>query len=332
MNRKPVRCARFGVLALSSVWLLLSAGGCHKQEADTSGLIHVQLQTDWYPQPEHGGFYDAVVKGYYKAEGLDVKILPGGPYGASGPLVASGKIQFAMDSSDHILQAIANNDEPLVAIAATMQRDPQGIMVHAESPVKTWADLDGRSVAVRPGSTWWEFIVQKFHLQHVKEMPLTYSVANFVRDPNYMQQCFLTSEPYFAQGAGTPARVLLNADAGYAPYRVMITSRVYLAAHPDVVAKFTRASIRGWRDYMQDPAAANALIDKLNPAMNRDWAKYSYEQLKQGNFVTGDDPSGALVGHLDPARWTTMYQQLLALHVLNHPIDPTTAYTTQFIP
>jgi len=311
---------------------LLALTSCHHEPPDTSGLIHVSLQTDWYPQPEHGGFYDALVKGYYKAEGLDVKILPGGPFASTAALVAAGKIQFAMDSSDHIMQGIANNDEPLVAIAATMQNDPQGIMVHAESPIHTWADIEGHTIAVRPGSTWWDFLVQRFHLKNVREVPLTYSVANFVRDPTYAQQCFLTSEPYFAQGAGTPARVLLNSDAGYAPYRVVETSRVYLNAHPDVVAKFTRATIRGWRDYMQDPAAANALIQKLNPAMNRDWARYSYEQLKKGNFVTGPDTSGAQIGHFDPARWTTMANQLNALHVLNKPIDPTTAYTTQFIP
>lgn len=312
---------------------LLALTSCHREPPpDTSGLIPVSLQTDWYPQPEHGGFYDALVKGYYKAEGLDVKILPGGPFANPEPLVASGRIQFGMQSSDHILEAIANSGEPVVAVAATMQSDPQGIMVHADSPIHSWADLEGSTVAVRPGSTWWEFIVQRFHLTHVHEVPLTYSVANFVRDPNYIQQCFLTSEPYFAQGAGVPARVLLNSDAGFSPYRVWYTSRDYMQQHPDVVARFTRASIRGWRDYMQDPAAANALIQKLNPAMNRDWARYSYEQLKKGNFVTGPDTSGAQVGHFDPARWTTMVNQLMALHVLNKPIDPTTAYTTQFIP
>ena len=54
-------------------------GGCRKQPA-SNGLTPVTLQTDWYPQPEHGGFYDAQIRGYYKDEGLDVTILPGGPY------------------------------------------------------------------------------------------------------------------------------------------------------------------------------------------------------------------------------------------------------------
>jgi NitT/TauT family transport system substrate-binding protein len=314
--------------AIAPALLCFAAVGCHTQHHN--GLIPVTFQADWYPQPEHGGFYDALAKGYYKAEGLDVTILPGGPYVADEALVASGKIQFAMQSSDHVLQSIANANEPLLAIGATMQSDPQGIMLHADSPVHTWTDLNGHTVAVRAGATWWEFIVEHFHLDHVREIPLTYSVANFVQDPVYMQQAFVTSEPFFANQAGVKTRFLLNRDAGYDPYRVFFTSKDYATEHPEIVAKFTRASIRGWKDYMQDPSVANALIEKLNPAMSKQWAAYSYNALKSGNFVTGSDTTGAQIGKFDPARWNTMYQQLLALHVLNRAIDPSSAYTMQY--
>ncbi len=317
-------------LALLALALVLPLTGCRAPQ-HTSGGVPITFQADWYPQPEHGGFYDALAKGFYKDEGLDVKILPGGPYVNDEALVASGSIQFAMQSSDHILQAIANAGEPLVAIGATMQHDPQGIMVHAGSPVHTWTDLNGRTVALRPGSTWWEFLVHRFNLDRVHQIPLTYSVASFIRDPNYIQQAFLTSEPYFAERAGAPVRVLLNSDAGYDPYRVFFTSRAYLQQHPDIVAKFTRASIRGWRDYMQDPTVANKLVESLNPAMSRDWARYSYDSLKKGNFITGPDSSGAQVGRFDPARWNTLYEQMRDLHVLNRAIDPTSAYTTRFL-
>jgi len=320
---------RLRPLPIAALLLPLVLTGC-RAHRDSNGLTPVSFQADWYPQPEHGGFYDALAKGYYRQEGLDVTILPGGPYVADEALVASGKIQFAMNSSDHVLESIANSGEPIVAIGATMQHDPQGIMVHAASPVQTWVDLNGRTVAVRPGSTWWEFITGKYHLDKVHEIPATYSVANFIQDPEYIQQGFLTSEPYFAAKGGAPARFLLNRDAGYDPYRVFFTSQSFAREHPDVVAKFTRASIRGWKDYMQDPAVANALIQKLNPAMSADWAAYSYKTLKQGNFITGEDPTGAQTGTFDPARWQTMYDQLRALGVIKQPIDPATAFSTQF--
>ena len=57
--------------------------------------------------------------------------------------------------------------------------------------------------------------------------------------------------------------------------------------------KFVRASLRGWRDYMNDPTAANETISKLNPAMSRDQMAFTYQALKDGHFITGSDPSGS---------------------------------------
>ena len=122
-----LRIITAGLLGISLV-----LAGCGKQRA-SSGLTPVTLQTDWYPQPEHGGFYDALIRGYYKDEGLDVTILPGGPYANSDQLVSVGTVQFGMGSSDHTLEAI-DNGVPLVAVGATMQHDPQAVMVHGSNP------------------------------------------------------------------------------------------------------------------------------------------------------------------------------------------------------
>jgi NitT/TauT family transport system substrate-binding protein len=315
-------------VCLAGIGLILA--GCHRQTS--GGLTPVTLQTDWYPQPEHGGFYDAQIRGYYKEEGLDVTILPGGPYNNSDQQVASGAVQFAMGSSDHVLQVIANG-APLVAIAATMQHDPQALMVHADSPVHTFQDLDGHAVAIRLGaSTWFDYLVKRYNLKDVREIPATYSVANFLRDPGYIQQIFVTSEPFFVRQAGVPLRTMLISETGYNPYRVFVTSRQFLQQHPEVVAKFVRASLRGWRDYLKNPTDINAAIAKLNPAMSIAQMQFSYEALRDQHFITGDDASGAELGNFDPARWTSMYQQLLELKVIQKPFDPAIAYTMQFMP
>jgi NitT/TauT family transport system substrate-binding protein len=319
------RCA--ASLCLAGICLLFS--GCRKS-SDAGGLIPVKLQTDWYPQPEHGGFYDALLRGYYKNEGLDVSILPGGPYTNSDQQVSLGAVQFAMGSSDHVLQVVGNG-LPLVAVAATMQHDPQGLMVHEESPVHSFQDLDGHTIAIRVGlSTWFDFLVKHYQLKDVREIPATYSVADFLQDPKYIQQVFVTSEPYFARQAGVKVRTLLISQTGYDPYRVMVTSRPYLAQHPEVVEKFVRASLRGWKDYLEHPEDVNAEIAKLNPAMSIPLMKFSYEALRDQHFITGDAPNGADLGHFDPARWANMYQQLTQLKLIQKQFDPTTAYTLQF--
>ena len=326
--RFPIAGALF--LALFPAILLQS---CSKSASKTAtpGLTKVTLQADWYPQPEHGGFYTALAKGYYKEEGLDVSILPGGPYVAGPQLVAGGTVQFGMGSSDNLLEAIGDG-QPLIAVAATMQRDPQGIMVRKDSPIHNFSDLDGQTVAVKPGSTWFRYLAKRYHLSHIQEIPATYSVANFVADPHYIQQAFATSEPFFAQRAGVETRVLLISDAGYNPYRVMFTSQQFLREHPDVVRRFVRASLRGWRDYLTDPTAAHATIAALNPALNADWMQFTWRALRDGRFVSGEDASGDHLGQMTAERWTAIYQQLFDLKMFASPFDPTSAYTLQFVP
>jgi NitT/TauT family transport system substrate-binding protein len=307
--------------------LALLAVGCHR--SSETGLPKVILQADWYPQPEHGGFYTALVNGYYKDEGLDVIIQPGGPYVSVEQQVATGAAQFGMGTSDKALESIADG-QPLVAVAATMQHDPQGIMVRKDSPIHSFADLNGHTVAIKTGSTWFQYIQKRYNL-NVRETPAMMNVANFVADPNYIQQCFATSEPFFARQAGIETRVMLTSDAGYSPYRVMFTTRDYLAQHPDLVAKFVRASLKGWGEYLNDPAAAHAAIAKLNPALNPEWMQFTWQALRDGHFVTGDAASGAKLGQMESGRWSTMYQQLLDLKVIDKQFDPATAYTLQFV-
>ena len=309
----------------------LSTQGCRHADTSGGGLTKVILQADWYPQPEHGGFYTALAKGYYKDEGLDLSILPGGPYVTVEQQVSVGAAQFGMGSSDKVMESISGG-QPLIAVAATMQHDPQGIMVRKDSPIHSFADLNGHSVAIKVGeSTWFEFLTKRYQLNNVRVVPAMMNVANFVADPNYIQQAFATSEPYFAHQAGVETRVLLVSDAGYSPYRVMYTTRDFLKQHPEDVAKFVRASIKGWKDYLNDPSAAHAMIAKLNPALNPEWMQFTWQQLRDGHFVAGDDPTGAQLGQMDPKRWSTMYEQLVDLKVIGNRFDPTTAYTLQFL-
>jgi hypothetical protein len=60
--------------------------------------------------------------------------------------------------------------------------------------------------------------------------------------------------------------------------------------------------------------------------------KFSYEGLRDQHFIAGEAPNGSDLGRFDPARWTSMYQQLLDLKVITKPFDPTIAYTMRFMP
>jgi NitT/TauT family transport system substrate-binding protein len=92
-----------------------------------------------------------------------------------------------------------------------------------------------------------------------------------------------------------------------------------------------RASIRGWKAYLADPSATNAYLLKLNPALNPQQEQFTADALREGHFVTGEDPSGALTGHMTAARWQTTYEQLKSLNILHGPVDPTATYSLNFV-
>ena len=56
----------------------------------------ITYMTNWYAQAEHGGYYQALVSGLYKKEGLDATIRMGGPQVNGMQLLAAGQIDCYM--------------------------------------------------------------------------------------------------------------------------------------------------------------------------------------------------------------------------------------------
>lgn len=327
-----MRYLRFLSAASTAIFALaLLLAGCRSQQSPTNnGLTPVRLQLDWYPQPEHGGFFTAALQGYYKAEGLDVTLLPLPQYGSVAQLVSTGKADFGLGSSDQILEWDSNG-LPLIAVAATMQHDPQAVMVHKDSPVHDFKDLEGHTIAAQTGATWLKYVVSRYNLHEVRQIQSTLSIANFLADPDYIQQIFITSEPFFAKQAGADVRTFLISSSGYDPYRVQFTKQDFVAQHSDVVTRFVRASVRGWQEYLRNPGPTNEYLLKLNPALNPAQEAYTAQALRDGGFITGGDPSGPQTGRMTAARWQTSYEQLKSLGILHGPIDPATAYSLKFV-
>jgi NitT/TauT family transport system substrate-binding protein len=295
----------------------------------TDALKKIRFQLDWYPDAERGGYICAAVNGYYRAAGLDVDILPASPGIGTLTALLSRSVDLCMAPGDQVLISRAQG-LPLVAVMATMQHDPQGIMVHADSPVKSFADLEGRTIAVAPGVSWFLYITQKYHLTHVRELPVNFGVANFLIDPNYIQQVFVTSEPYVCEQQHVKVRTLLIKDSGCDPYRVVAASDQFLARDPAAVQAFVTASIHGWKTYLADPAATDAEIRRQNPEMTQGLLDFSRNTLIKDGFVAGDPAKGEAIGRLDPARFLAQYKILRGLGIISSDYDYTAAFTTKF--
>ena len=319
------RPPRLWCLALAVLVLGACARGPEQPAPAPASAVprtRVVLQTDWFPQGEHGGFYQALAAGHYAAAGLDAELWPGGPGAGIRLKVARGDADFGMLRADDVLLA-ASRGLPLVMVMATLQHEPLALMVHANSPVRAFPDLAGRTVIGNVGMAWFPYLERRFGITFEKRQN-TYGLGEFLSRPELIQQVMVTNEPYFARAQGRDVRWLGLAESGYDPYHVVVARRSLVRDRPDLVRAFVQASIRGWHEYLTgDPAAADALILQRNPQMSEGLLAHSRRELIAGRFVTGDPDRGERIGRLDPARLAALATQLRELGILEAPLDLT---------
>jgi NitT/TauT family transport system substrate-binding protein len=323
------------LLSLLAVTVLAVLTSCGKKAEPApvapNALVKVRFQTDWFPQPEHGGYYQALAKGYYAEEGLDVEILPGGPNAQVMSSVAVGRADLGMTNGDDVIVAVARG-VPIRMVGAEMQRDPQGILFHTEHPLRDLHDLQGKTIMAGAGSTWVQVLHKKMGIEF-NLIPLLGDLARFMNDPAFIQQCFVTNEPFFAHQRGANVGALLIANDTYEPYRVMFTGKDYLAQHPDIVARFVRASVRGWTDYLTgDPTAGNQLLAAKRNDLSPELLAYSIKAMNDYKLVAGDPAKGEFIGQLTEARLLKQITLLQEVGVLDKPIAVADVATFDFIP
>ncbi|WP_427309250.1 ABC transporter substrate-binding protein [Cupriavidus sp. H39] len=299
--------------------------------ASALALDKVVFLTSWYAQAEHGGFYQAVATGLYKKYGLDVQIRMGGPQVNGMQILSSGQADFLMGYDLQVLKSVEQG-VPVTTVGASMQTDPQGMMTHED--VKSLADLKTRTILVSTSgrTTWWPWLRGKYKLDESQSRVYTFNLQPFFADPNAAQQAYASSELFSADKAGVKARFFLFADDGYPPYgTTIVTMDKTVREKPDLIARFVRASMEGWKSYLADPAPANALIKRDNPNMKDDQLAYGLDKLKQFRMITGGDAATQGIGVMTDARWRKTRDFMVEVGLLKADLDWKRAYTTQFV-
>jgi NMT1/THI5 like protein len=220
-----IRRIAFGLLTSAATVLLLAGCGSKSDVSSptsgATGLTRVRFQTDWYAQPEHGGFYQALAKGFYREAGLDVEILVGSPGPTVPQKMMGGAADIGMGASDSIMVNI-HNGLPLVIISASMQHDPQAILLHEENPVNSFPELNGKAIMAVPGSNWIDYLKAQYGIDF-KLIPMNYSLAQFMTDKNFIQQCFIRRAsrrtPQSSPAASISVSTPMKTPAGIAPHR-----------------------------------------------------------------------------------------------------------------
>jgi NitT/TauT family transport system substrate-binding protein len=289
----------------------------------------IRFLTSWFAQAEHGGFYQALATGLYEKAGLDVSIAMGGPQVNGMQLLVGGAADIVMGYDIQVLKGVQNG-LPVTTIATSFQSDLQGLMTHPD--IGGLADLQGHRILIASTahSTFWPWLRQRFGFSDNQAGPDTFNLQPFLLDPTVAMQAYPSSEPFEAAKSGAKVKFFLFADDGYPPYgTTMVTTNGFLAANPVASRAFVRASLLGWKDYLVNPAPANALIKRANPQMQDDQIAFAVARMKAMNVLGKGDAATKGIGTMTAARWQQTYEFLVAGNVLAPSTDWRAAFTTQ---
>ncbi|TMV53934.1 ABC transporter substrate-binding protein, partial [Thioclava sp. BHET1] len=225
---------------------LALAAGLTLAAGAAQALDKVSFGTNWLPEAEHGGYYQAVADGTYKACGLDVTIVPGGPQVNNQAMLMAGRITFNMAGNLLIPFSAVKEGIPIKVVAADFQKDPQILMTHP-GKVKTFAEI-GKLPKLFIGDngyqSYYQWLISAYGFKADHRVPYTFNSAPFIADAASAQQGYVTSEPYAVEMQGKfKPDVWLLADNGWStPATLIETMQATIDTHPAWVKCFVEGS------------------------------------------------------------------------------------------
>ena len=300
-------------------------------------LDRLSFYTDWRAQAEHGGFYQAVAAGLYKARGLEVDLRQGGPSLNIGQMLLAGRVDMVMSNSFEAFTYVRVG-APFFTIAAIFQKDPQVLIAHPGSGFDSFEKMKGRPLLISNGSrsTFWPYLRKKYGLSDAQLRPYNFNMSPFLADPQAIQQGFVSSEPFsIAEALGKQPEVMLIADAGFSAYQTTIAiSRKLAREKKDLIQRFVDATLQGWAQYLKGgPSieAANELIKKDNPEQTDDRILHAIKKLNESGIVRSGDALTGGIGAMSDRRWADFYHSMTDVEVLPKGLDVRQAYTLDFV-
>jgi NitT/TauT family transport system substrate-binding protein len=296
----------------------------------------VTFGTDWLAQAEHGGFYQALARGFYTRAGLDVTIRQGGPQVNVTQNIAAGVVDFQMGSEAFFPLSFVQEKVPVTTVAAFFQKNPRVLISHPGQGNDRLEDLKGKpiliSAAARTG--FWAWLKARYGYTDAQIRPYTFNMTPFLADKRAIQQGFVTSEPYsIEREGGFKPHLILIADHGFESYSTMVLAqRRTIRERADVVRAFVNASIEGWYDYMYgDPKPGNDLILRENREMNQAQLDFSIDAMKRFGIVDSGDSVSRGIGAMTEARWGAFWESIKDTGLYPADLAWRDAFTTEFV-
>ena len=319
----------FAILPVIAVLVLLTLGCQIKELEKPPDEVTVQLQ--WFHGAEFAGFYAADQNGYYADEGLKVDLLPRPKPGTDliAPVIDEG-VTFGMISGAGLLSA-RSSDKPVIAIASIYRRNPLVFMTLADSGISRPQDFPGRTMRKQggPGGATFNSIMMRLDLDpdSVHKIDTGFDLAPFLSGEVEIWPSYLTDQVLIVQKQGYEVNLILPDDYGIHLYAdTLFTTERLIREKPDLVLRFLRATLRGWRWAVENPGDAGRMVLTFDPKAD-EAHQIDVMNASVPLIHTGEDQ----VGWMRDDLWRGMHQILLEQGALNQAVDLDKVYTMEFL-
>ncbi|CAN5294359.1 ABC transporter substrate-binding protein [soil metagenome] len=307
-------------IAAAAAATALALSGCSApaptDTASSGALTPVTLQLQWFAQAQFAGYYAALDQGYFKDEGLDVKIVEGGVDIVPQTVLADGGADYAIA---WVPKALASREAGagITDVAQIYQRSGTLQVSLKKSDITSTKDLKGKKVGNWGFGNEFELFagITKAGLDPAKDVTLV--------QQNFDESALLAGDIDAAQAMryNEYAQILetKNPDTGklYTPDDLnvidwnddgtaMLQDAVWAnsekltsdKAYQDQTVKFLKAVIKGWIYARDNPEDAAKIVLKYGPTLG---ASHQLWQTNEVNKLVWPSPNG--IGVIDKDAW-----------------------------
>ncbi len=331
------RLRSVGLLALTALAFALAACGTNSA---SSSLHKLTVGLTYIPNIQFAPFYVAESLGYYKDAGLDVTLRHHSFTESEFGAVSAGKEDAVFGGGDEMLQARGNNI-PLVYVANIYAKYPVTLIVPADSPIHSPADLRGHTIGV-PGAYGETYFGLLALLQSpgLSKSDVTIQNIGFTQVAALLGHKvdavmgYVNNEPILFQQAGFAVRTLPLSDV-VQPLPLVSNGigalQSELNAHPDDIKALVAATMRGVQYTIAHPQQALDMSKQYVPGLNDQKQAANALAVLQATIPLWQS-SGSKSGYNDPTTWQQMGSFMAQYGLLSGSVNAAQAYSNSYLP
>ena len=299
----------------------------------------LNLRLDWSLYGTHAAFYLGNDNGLYKEEGIDLTISEGSGSGTTARLLAQGADPVAFLDFGTMAKGVGSG-MPIKAILGVHQRSPMMILSHADAPVRTPKDLEGKVIAMAPAESTAQMFPVLLAAAGVDPARVSIlSPATGAKTALFLQKRVdaITGVTYFhlppLERDKVQDHYFTYGDHGVTALEGGVAANTeWLAANPDLAKRFIRATQAAFLAAKADPAAAIDALIRQRPeqARNRD-VLIRQLQISMESVAT-PNTTGMPFGKMSERDWQTMVDQLVKSKQIPETIPIEKLFSNEHVP